>query len=899
MNGFLNSFIMKSLSRLFVSVCLMLATDLFAQISDSSDPTDDLLPSIESFFQRTARQHQEKLWLHLDKPYYGAGDKIWFKAYLVDATEHRTDTLSNFIYVDIVDRKGKTVLTKKIKRDSCGFANNFEIPHVFPAGDYTLRAYTGWMTNFDPAFFFQRNIRIGNSLSGRVNAAVTYTDPKNGTPQAIVRFTGPDSEPYPDVNVRFEVFDRNGKRISGAQQKTTVTGAVFVDLPPDSIRQGGYVSTAIDQGELFFKKEFFFPEDSVRVAVKFMPEGGDLVPGVPQIVAFRAERSDARTAEVEGVVTTKDGDTVARFASEHDGMGSFLIIPKTGERYVATVAARTGDTLRVELPEVDDDGYALAAVQTPDEVRYRVNRDPDKEFEPMTVVAHVRGKCIGIQNLNPMNPTGRWKTDSIPEGILHLVLIDSSLRTRSERILFVAHPHDRERWEAASDKPRYEPRQKVVIRIRLTAADSTPLGADCSVSVTDRKTVATDSLGEDIRANLLMTSDIRGYVRNPGYYFRDESPATRHHRDLLMRTRGWRRFDFAKIADTAAFRPERFCEHGQFIAGHVTGMMGKDAPLARVTAVALNRENVFGTAVADERGNFLIDGLDFRDTTLFMVTAKTRRGKPVQAVAIEESYPRPAFLRKNPFEPETEKNAMNRYLENTKKGLLDLNGEKVYELPGAVVRAVDPRKPKANSYGTLYDTTALAKYKPMSLYNYIVFLPSVVRVGGDLFVKRKGLPIPQELAFDMFYAPVSLSLNGKGCALSDLTDYTVDDVLYINHIHKTETAMIGEYPYHIEIILKEGVSAIRSEIKMYRTIGYAESVEFYSPIYDTPEKIADEKPDIRTTLYWNPYLQIGPDGTAQIEFYSNDHKNQQYDIAIEGITPDGKTCRYRKDISAR
>ncbi len=62
--------------------------------------------------------------------------------------------------------------------------------------------------------------------------------------------------------------------------------------------------------------------------------------------------------------------------------------------------------------------------------------------------------------------------------------------------------------------------------------------------------------------------------------------------------------------------------------------------------------------------------------------------------------------------------------------------------------------------------------------------------------------MPQELAFDMFYAPVSLSLNGKGCALSDLTDYTVDDVLYINHIHKTETAMIGEYPYHIEIILK-------------------------------------------------------------------------------------------------
>ena len=146
------------------------------------DPTE--IPfRIVDFLQAERARHQEKLWLHLDKPYYGAGDKIWFKAYLVDATEHRTDTLSNFIYVDIVDRKGKTVLAKKIKRDSCGFANNFEIPHVFPAGDYTLRAYTGWMTNFDPAFFFQRNIRIGNSLSGHVNAAVTYTDPKNGPPR--------------------------------------------------------------------------------------------------------------------------------------------------------------------------------------------------------------------------------------------------------------------------------------------------------------------------------------------------------------------------------------------------------------------------------------------------------------------------------------------------------------------------------------------------------------------------------------------------------------------------------------------------------------------------------------------------------------------------------------------
>ena len=67
----------------------------------------------------------EKLWLHLDKPYYAAGDEMWFKAYLVDAVNHCSDTLSNFIYVDLIDRKGEIVfsgkrMTKKAKNSRFG-----------------------------------------------------------------------------------------------------------------------------------------------------------------------------------------------------------------------------------------------------------------------------------------------------------------------------------------------------------------------------------------------------------------------------------------------------------------------------------------------------------------------------------------------------------------------------------------------------------------------------------------------------------------------------------------------------------------------------------------------------------------------------------------------------------
>ena len=111
---------------------------------------------IQSFFDAQAAKHPEKLYLHLNQPYYGVGDTIWFRAYLTDAVTHRPDTLSNFIYVDLYDRAKRLVTSRKIKRDSMGFANCLPLADTLFSGEYTLRAYTGWMLNFDASGFFQK-----------------------------------------------------------------------------------------------------------------------------------------------------------------------------------------------------------------------------------------------------------------------------------------------------------------------------------------------------------------------------------------------------------------------------------------------------------------------------------------------------------------------------------------------------------------------------------------------------------------------------------------------------------------------------------------------------------------------------------------------------------------------
>ena len=361
---------------------------------------------IQSFFDAQAAKHPEKLYLHLNQPYYGAGDTMWFKAYLTDAVSHRPDTL--------------------------------------PTGKYTLRAYTGWMLNFEPAFFFRRNINVGNTRSDRIRTDVTYT-----SAQAIVRFADADGRPIRDAEADYELFDWNGKRIEGVRQRTSATGALFVDLPHDSIRNGGYIRMKLDEGGTAFRRTLFLEPEAHDFAVQFFPEGGELVAGVPRLVSFKAERTDGYPEDVRGSVLDSRGDTVVSFVAEHDGMGTFLLCPLQGETYRAVCRAGERE-IRATLPEVGEGACALTTAQAPGRILYKA----DGTVPPGSrLIGHIRGDCCCIVPVDTRRPAGTILTDSLPEGILHLLLVDSTGRPRSERLVFLKRTGKRERWTVTPKSP--------------------------------------------------------------------------------------------------------------------------------------------------------------------------------------------------------------------------------------------------------------------------------------------------------------------------------------------------------------------------------------------------------------------------------------------------------------
>ena len=121
---------------------------------------DKASQTVSQLKQYVAERPQEKLFIHLDKPFYAQTDDIWFKVYLVEATNHlpRKDAL---VYVELVDVVGNVVATRNIQVLDGGGFGDFDLNELgVGAGEYIIRGYTNYMRNFDNAFFFHQKIEI-------------------------------------------------------------------------------------------------------------------------------------------------------------------------------------------------------------------------------------------------------------------------------------------------------------------------------------------------------------------------------------------------------------------------------------------------------------------------------------------------------------------------------------------------------------------------------------------------------------------------------------------------------------------------------------------------------------------------------------------------------------------
>lgn len=851
----------------------------------------DMQDTIIAHFNLLEKIPQEKLYLHLDKPIYGAGEKIWFKGYLVNAITHQDNSKSNFIITELINRSDSIIERKKIRRDSLGFHNAFTLPPTLPAGDYYLRGYSNWMLNEGPDFFYSRNLKIGNSIDNTILSSIEYQQEDEKHYTAKVKFYSNTQEAYANTNIRYRYIE-NGKIKDKGKRKTDDSGFISISLPnlkPSATRN---IEVEFDDPQYIYKKTFYLPNFTNDFDVTFFPEGGALLAIPHQNIAFKAQGSDGFSKEVTGILCNSKGDTLTNFRSEHDGMGILTINPIGGDSLYTIISTSDGISKRFELPAAEPQGIALSMSHYKQEIRYEIQKTETTEWpQKLYLIAHTRGKLSVLQPIIPPRTFGKMNDSLFIEGITHFMLIDQQGKVLSERLVFVPD-RTANQWQIVADKPSYGKREKVSLQISAKDKDGKPVQGNFSISITDRRSIQPDSLSDHILSDLLLTSDLKGYIENPGYYFLNQSPRTLRSLDFLMMTHGWRRHRFDNGLRTPSLNITNYIESGQTISGRIKGFFGKNVKKGPICVLS-PKENIFATTTTDENGEFMVN-TSFRDSTTFLIQARTKKG--FAGVDIEIDTPKyPTALPRNPFSKDAPV-FMEDYLLNTRDQYYMEGGMRVYNLKEVLITGKREQPSRKSVYTSGINTYTvegdqLERYGASTAFDAASRLPGVNITNGNELHIRNNPEKPVIVIDDVVYEDDFDILNNI---------YT-SDMSSISILRGADAIILGPRASAgaIVITMKDpGKLPARPAqgIIMYKPLGYSDSVEFYHPTYDTPEKKNTRRSDLRSTIYWNPALQLDEQGKATIEYYTPDSTAPE-NIIIEGVDQNGKVCRIQHVIN--
>lgn len=856
----------------------------------SSLSAQTMQDTIIANFSLMERIPKEKLYLHLDKPFYGAGEKIWFKGYLVNAITHQDNAQSNFIITELINRSDSIVERKKIRRDSLGFHNAFTLPATLPAGDYYLRGYSNWMLNEDPDFFFSRNIKIGNSIDNTIVSSIEYQQEDDTHYTAKIKFTSNVQAVFENTTIKY-LYLENGKIKNKGKKKTDENGWISISLPDLKSPVARRIEVEFDDPQYIYKRTFHLPVFTNDFDVKFFPEGGALINIPHQNVAFKAQGADGFSKEIEGFLFNSKGDTLTNFRSEHNGMGIFTMNPVNNETYYVTVRTNDSITKRFDLPAVEPKGISIAMSHYKQEIRYEIQKTEATEWpQKLFLLAHTRGKLAILQPINPKRTFGKMNDSLFTEGITHFMLIDEQGNALSERLIFVPD-HKPNQWQITTDQPTYGKREKVSLQIAAKDSEGNPVEGTFSVSITDRKSIQPDSLADNILSNLLLTSDLKGYVEDPAFYFLNQDARTLRSIDYLMMTHGWRRHKMENVLRTPSLNFTNYIEKGQTISGRIMGFFGANVKKGPICVLA-PKYNIIATTETDEKGQFIVN-TSFRDSTTFLVQARTKKGfAGVDILMDPPQYPvathkAPYFNGATTF--------MEDYLMNTRDQYYMEGGMRVYNLKEVTVTAKRER-PSSKSIYTGGINTYTVEEDRLQGYGQTAFdaasrLPSVtITNGSEIHIRNNSEPAIIVID-DIVYEDAS----------DILKDIQVSDMSSISLLRGADAVILGPRASGgaVVITLKDprNLPARPAQgIITYTPLGYSESVEFYHPTYDTPEKKNAQRSDFRSTVYWNPELRLDAEGKATIEYYTPDSTAPE-DIIIEGVDKNGKVCRILQTIN--
>ena len=651
-------------------------------------------------------------------------------------------------------------------------------------------------------------------------------------------------------------------------------------------------------------------EDLKKLNVRFYPEGGHLVKGIMSTVGFEVLSEDSGWVNVDGYLLSENGEKQMPLAAIHDGMGKFAYTP--GNKPATAEFYYGNKTYRFKLPEALSEGYSIMVNTRAESLDVTIARSGGQGNNPVALFVFSGGTpCTYIPVDFGTANSKRIKimTESLPEGVVRLALINASGTPLLDRFCFV-YPKDTINITGTADGELYAPFKRAEYKFKVTGADGTPISnARLSVAVRDGLNMDYIKYDNSIYTDLLLTSELKGYINRPGFYFADRSTSRRMMLDNLMIIRGWRKYDVEKCFGVKEFTPLYMPEPNLNLYGHIDSWYGKSQSNIGITVMAHNDSvSVMGSTRADSLGNFVIPLDDFYGKMESLIQTR-RDGKKYNRnalVTIYRNFEPPLrnldYAELNPaWDMPTDTTALDKDIETFEAAQ---NGdEKILEIGEIVVSA------KFKKRRLLKDTEKFER-DILGFYNVRQYVDKM---------RDNGKFVTDDIGFMMHTLNDKINREGTLYGVNTLkysaNGQEIDQVHLAHCLDMVETAMLyadrtGLYSYKFnnkdfrvdvddlkdiytgqvnmdtvsQTNLKEmfircaltmnerwdsGKSyAPTHGIRRTEILGYSKPAEFYSPVY--PDNMPDDNfGDNRRTFYWNPNVTTDENGEAKIECYNS------------------------------
>ncbi len=901
---------------------------------------------VVNVFQKSSVVPSETVYLHTDKSSYVLGDTIWMEAYLVDAISHQSVSQSKFVYVELINRKDYIIKRAKLEKKPDNTIPGFlAVPGNLEEGDYYLRAYTQWMRNTPKEYFFYKNIQLFKK--NKTDAQISIRYEKEGESRVATVTFQRGYEFMKGCTVNYMIRTKKTGNPFVVKQ-TNDYGEIKINIPQKKdIEQYIYV-TLEDKHGVKYKRTFYVPE-MFDYHVDFFPEGGDLVVGCTQKIAFKALGYNGQSVPVSGIILNQKGDTLSSFSTEYGGIGSFILNTALNESYSAIVTCRHNEeTVRktFALPHAKTNAYALNVTTHKNKAFYQILSGSGESNKHFYLLGHMRGQLLFANNIG--QGQGIINLLDIPDGILNLTLVDEEMIPYSERLLFV---HNSQTKCKVTSSSMNENNQKPVdVDILLNNLQGVPLQGFYSASITDDQMVTADSTENNILSQLLIVSDLHGYIESPGYYFTDGNIRNAVLLDNLMLTHGWTRFRIADLLQDKRERPSHYIEVGQAISGKV--VTGTNKPSANSQILIRVDGKMYPPAQTNKEGTFILNNVSFQDTT-FVEAFIPEKSKLLRSKITIDRDDFPEASNKNPYKDDN--TITGKTVKVTSEySQRDTDGTWEYSLPELVVVARSQVKERFSSY-KLNDEEMIRQQDAKTAFDLVQKVPGFqiinnrpylnpnmsirpeMRMSTD--VNNRNLPSPTKKI--NYGRTVRFILDNRSVSYNDLPLISAEDII---SVHKIDPEVDGALGYaqnrkameeaYLEALengadleeleqldfpqqfrnMKDGemrtsggciiLTSRKGNMHLPKNdsrgdeaylLGISKYKEFYVPKF-TVSKTDDFRKNQHPTVYWNPKLEIDHRGHATVRFYTIG-SGKSYTLRLEGVTAEGIPCHYLRRIN--